>query len=233
MVDGATSSGQICKPVSPTTLEPAMIEGSRKVDGAASSGQICKPVSPTTLEPAMIEGSRRVMESGPAMESSLVFPPMRSKDPMESSHMLEKMESSFPAGFPIRVDFSKSLESSFEAWKQSGHNKQLSMESSPIIYVKGVKGLDGTRSLKMYRNKSRKRSSVWSRNMESSPTKSVQVNVQVFVPAKPLQIGIVALPWLLELWKESLLFIKMFWSQTAVFEPSRDVSLIEILWSPV
>ena len=172
MVDGATSSGQICKPVSQTTLEPAMIEGSRKVDGAASSGQICKPVSPTTLEPAMIEGSRRVMESGPAMESSLVFPPMRSKDPMESSHMLEKMESSFPAGFPIRVDFSKSMESSFEAWKQSGHNKQLSMESSPIMYVKGVKGLDGTRSLKMYRNKSRKRSSVWSRNMESSPTES-------------------------------------------------------------
>ena len=43
------------------------------------------------------------------------------------------------------------------------------MESSPLLYVEGLKGLDMTRSLKMYRNKSRKRSSVWSK-MESSPT---------------------------------------------------------------
>ena len=85
------------------------------------------------------------------------------------------MESSFPVGFPFKVEFSNSMESSFEAWKQSGINTQLSMESSPLMYVKGVKGLDVTRSLKMYRNKSRKRSSVWSKRleMESSPTESL------------------------------------------------------------
>ena len=72
------------------------------------------------------------------------------------TNKLEKMESSFPVGFPFKVEFSNSMESSFEAWKQSGINTQLSMESSPLMYVKGVKGLDVTRSLKMYRNKSRK-----------------------------------------------------------------------------
>ena len=36
------------------------------------------------------------------------------------------------------------------------------------MYVQGIQGLDMTRSLKMYRNKARKRSSVWNR-MESSP----------------------------------------------------------------
>ena len=43
---------------------------------------------------------------------------------------------------------------------------------------------------------------------------------QAFVPAKPYQDGIAALPWLLELWKESLLFTVMSWSQIAAFEPS-------------
>ena len=91
------------------------------------------------------------------------------------TNKLEKMESSFPVGFPFKVEFSNSMESSFESWKQSGINTQLSMESSPLMYVKGVKGLDVTRSLKMYRNKSRKRSSVWSKRleMESSPTESL------------------------------------------------------------
>ena len=39
------------------------------------------------------------------------------------------------------------------------------------MYVQGIQGLDMTRSLKMYRNKARKRSSVWNR-MESSPVET-------------------------------------------------------------
>ena len=45
------------------------------------------------------------------------------------------------------------------------------MESSPVMFVQGIQGLDLTRSLKMYRNKARKRSSVWDR-MESSPAET-------------------------------------------------------------
>ena len=82
---------------------------------------------------------------------------------------LEKMESSFPAGFPYKVDFSESGQAYFDAWKESC--KKISMESSPVMFVQGIQGLDLTRSLKMYRNKARKRSSVWDR-MESSPVET-------------------------------------------------------------
>ena len=125
--------------------------------------------SSLVFPPMMVKNG---MESSMEMESSPGFPPMRSspvlsKGTVMSPSMMSPVNRSWGqtswrrwspvlVGLPFKVEFSNSMESSFEAWKQSGIKTQLSMESSPLMYVKGVKGLDVTRSLKMYRNKSRK-----------------------------------------------------------------------------
>ena len=123
-----------------------------------------------------------VMESSAPMESSLVKDvsqhgirramesSLQCKDG-ESSCKLEAMESSFPHGYPVRLQFNESMESSLEAWKKSGLEYELSMESSKVN-VKGVRQLEETRSMKMYRSKLRKRHTVLSRiTVESSPAK--------------------------------------------------------------
>ena len=104
---------------------------------------------------------------GCSMESSQFVKPV-----MESSGMLESMESSFKPGFPIKMQFNHSLESSLLAWKQSAVDLKLSMESSSNVSVQGINELRGTRNLKMYRGKLRRRPAAMTRNdgcVESSP----------------------------------------------------------------
>ena len=121
--------------------------------------------SPSCLQMKPMESSSVAVESSPvALKSSPAA--MESSQVVVGTSRLESMESSFTAGFPFTVKFSESGQANLDAWKESC--SQLSMESSPLLYVEGLKGLDMTRSLKMYRNKSRKRSSIWSK-MESSP----------------------------------------------------------------
>ena len=102
---------------------------------------------------------------------------------------IEVMESSFPDGFPVKFEFTRSMESSLEAWKKFMESSQPGMESSPSVFVKDKGMIEMTRNRKMVR--SRRRRHLSSRpTMESSQASQVTMKEGCAEPSDHVSVDL-------------------------------------------